>query len=82
MSRKEEELYGAVDYYARALWLTRFHDSVLGRERRRDLLQHIGMFERDWPKEAIEISKEVGWPDDNLERPSSVSSRILGVDPF
>ncbi len=64
MSHKDELLYERIHPYALALWTTRHHDDVLEDWMRVQHLKRINGFEQMFPKEAVEISNEIGWPDD------------------
>ena len=65
MSDEDVQLWRAVPHHVMHLWLTRFHNSVLTHDMHGKSLREIDMFTRRWPKHAITISKEVGWPDEN-----------------
>ncbi len=62
--------------------MTRFHPEVLDRAQLRAMLMGIDAFTKKWPKAAIEISKDVGWPDDNSQDVRSPSSEHVGLQPF
>ena len=81
MSRAEKELSTAVYNYGIKLWLMRFHADKLPREVERFSLLGVQAFERDWPEEAIEISKEVGWPDDDSKDADGPDSGLPRVRP-
>lgn len=64
LSQREQDLINAAFVYGERLWLTRYHADLMEPPFETFTLMGITTFERMWPKEAIEISKEVGWPDD------------------
>lgn len=66
LSQREQDLINAAFVYGERLWLTRYHADLMEAPFQTLTLMGITTFERMWPKEAIEISKEVGWPDDVL----------------
>ena len=80
MSDKEDDLYGKLDAYIRAVWLTRFYPELLPRWMLKQYLQRIDYFTKRWPKEAAEISNEIGWPDEIPSVDSSRSSRSVDVE--
>jgi hypothetical protein len=62
--RSEQELSNAVHLHATRIWLTRFHREVLDNMQLKDMLREIDMFTKEWPRAAVEISKDIGWPDE------------------
>lgn len=77
----DKKLSNAIGTYGQALWITRFHPEVLDHEQMRHMLINISVFEQEWPKAAVEIGKEVGWPDDSESLPR-IGDGPVGLQPF
>jgi hypothetical protein len=83
LSEEDHELAEKIPQQAIRLWLTRFHADKMNHEFLRFALIGIDQFTKRWPKAAVEVSKDVGWPDD--ERSTDVSSpgsKPVGVQPL
>ena len=78
---EDRELAEMIPRQAMRLWLTRFHRDALSREFLVFALKGIDTFTKRWPEAAVEISKDVGWPDDASQNADGSDPGVQRVRP-
>jgi hypothetical protein len=72
---------GHILAYGFAQWLLRFHPDKMNRTEYRQAMVKVAQFEKDHPHWAVEISKDVGWPDENTSGSDSGDAGVQSVPP-